>query len=58
MPWWLGCGANDNTMSMFIVVVSAVAAASAAIESWNTLLLAEPSVLAEFIVAMLEVICE
>ena len=44
-------------MSMFIVVVSAVAAASAAIESWNTLL-AEPSVLAEFIVAMLEVICE
>jgi hypothetical protein len=56
MPWWLGCGANDNTMSMFIVVVSAVAAA--AIESWNTLLLADPSVLAEFIVAMLEVICE
>jgi hypothetical protein len=42
---------------MFIVVVSAVAAA-AAIESWNTLLLAEPSVLAESIVAMLEVICE
>ena len=45
-------------MFIFIVVVSAVAAASAAIESWNTLLLADPSVLAEFIVAMLEVICD
>ena len=45
-------------MSIFIVVVSAVAAASAATESWNTLLLADPSVLAEFIVAILEVICE
>jgi hypothetical protein len=45
-------------MPMSIVVVSELATASAAIETRTTRLLAEPSVLAKFIVAILEVICE
>lgn len=45
-------------MPMSIVVVSELATASAAIVTRATLLLAEPSVLAKSIVAILKMICE